>query len=126
MKIIYIAGPYRADTTKGVRENIRQAEKWAIYFWKKGWAVICPHKNTALFDGIADDEIWLKGDIEIMKRCDAVFAMPGWKKSSGARAEIKEAEQLKMKIIYSPKSRKSRSRQGVRQTRGKENRSRRP
>jgi hypothetical protein len=62
--------------------------------------VICPHKNTALFDGAADDSVWLAGDVEILKRCDVVFAMPGWEKSEGARAEIKEARRLKLEIIY--------------------------
>jgi hypothetical protein len=102
MEVIYIAGPYRADTVQGVKENIRRAEQWAIYFWRKGYAVICPHKNTALFDGIADDKIWLKGDLEIMRRCDSVFAMPGWNRSRGARAEIKEAKRIGLEIIYGP------------------------
>lgn len=100
MKVLFISGPYRAKTIYETLENIRRAEKWALYFWHKGYAVICPHKNTALFDGIADDKIWLKGDLEIMRRCDIVFAMPGWKKSRGARAEIKEAKRIGLEIIY--------------------------
>ena len=66
MKLSYIAGPYRSDTINGIVQNIRNAEKVAIKYWRLGYAVICPHKNTALFDGLLPDHVWLEGDIEII------------------------------------------------------------
>lgn len=65
----------------------------ALEYWRKGYAVICPHKNTALFDGAegTTDDTWLEGDLEILGRCDVVVALPGWKGSMGARAEVVEA-----------------------------------
>jgi hypothetical protein len=99
MRVLYIAGPYRADSIQAVKANIERAGEYALRFWLRGWAVICPHKNSALFDGLSD-KICLAGYIEILKRCDAVFAMPGWKKSKGATAEIKEAKRLGIEIIY--------------------------
>ena len=91
-KIAYIAGPYRAKDVRGIVTNIRNAELYAIKWWRKGYAVICPHLNTALFDGALPDEAWLQGDITLMLRADIVVMIPGWKKSVGARREYKIAK----------------------------------
>ena len=47
MKLAYIIGPYRADTIYQIKKNIEKAEETALKYWKKGYAVICPHLNTA-------------------------------------------------------------------------------
>ena len=91
MKLAYIAGPYRAETPSGIVKNIRNAEAVAIKYWQKGYAVICPHKNTALFDGLCPDETWLDGDIEILKRCDLVVMATGWRNSAGSIYEHETA-----------------------------------
>lgn len=100
MKVAYIVGKYRSKTIEGTRDNIGRARKTAIKYWKKGYAVICPHLNTALFDGLADDEVWLKGDQEILKRCDVIIMMRGWKKSVGAKSEYQLAKRLRKQIIF--------------------------
>ena len=51
MQIVYLAGPYRGQTHYDIELNIREAEYVAIKLWQAGYAVICPHKNTAHFDG---------------------------------------------------------------------------
>lgn len=100
MQVAFISGSYRSDTVHGIVENIRKAEKIAIKYWRKGYAVICPHKNTALFDGLMPDDTWLKGDLEILKRCDAIVMMYGWELSSGAKAEHEIAKEIGLSIIY--------------------------
>ena len=100
MKLAYIAGPYRAQTVRGIVENIRAAEAVALKYWRAGYAVICPHKNSALFDGAADDSVWMEGDKEILKRCDVIVMMRGWHRSGGAVAEFDLAEKLGLKVIY--------------------------
>jgi hypothetical protein len=65
MKVIYIADPYRADTERGIIENIRAAEAVAIKVWEAGYVALCPHMNTRLFGGILPDEVWLKGALEL-------------------------------------------------------------
>lgn len=91
MKLVYIAGPYRAATEHGVAENIRAAEMLAIRVWELGAACICPHKNTSFMGGVVPDQVFLDGDIEILKRCDAVLLTEDWHRSVGARGEVMAA-----------------------------------
>lgn len=100
MKVVYVAGPYRAATPFQIQKNIREAAEIALKYWKLGFAVICPHTNTALFDGEAPDEVWLTGDLELIRRCDVVVMTPRWKASVGAIAEHSLAEELGKEIIY--------------------------
>lgn len=104
-KVVYVAGPYRDKRGEYyVRENIKTAETYSLEIWKMGdVAVICPHKNMAGLGGAYNlpDEIWLKGGLEFIKRCDAVFVLPDYMRSSGTRAEIEWAEQHKIPVFYS-------------------------
>ena len=104
MKVIYIAGKYRdPDGEFWVRENIRKAEAAALFVWQYGGVALCPHKNTAFFGGApgCPDETWLKGDMELLHRCDAVWAIRDWLNSSGATAEVAEARKLTMRVLFS-------------------------
>lgn len=86
-KVIYVAGPYRADSEWQVVQNIRRAEEAAMKLWRAGWVVICPHKNTAFFGGYLLEEVILQGDLELLRRCDAIFMVEGWESSLGAKRE---------------------------------------
>lgn len=85
--VVYIAGPFRADTHWGIAKNVRKAEEAALEVWKAGFTAICPHLNTAHFQGELPDEEWLEGDLEIILRCDAVLLIPGWTASKGSVGE---------------------------------------
>jgi hypothetical protein len=103
MKVAYIAGPFRDATFWGIVQKVRAAEAVALKYWKLGYAVVCPHTNTANFDGAIPkemDQVWLEGDKEIMRRCDVVIALPTWKQSSGATDEINLAIELGIPVIY--------------------------
>lgn len=91
--VVYIAGPYRAKTEREVMLNIRRAESIALAVWQAGMVALCPHMNTAFFGGACDDATWLAGDLELLRRCDAVLLVPGWEESSGTIAEIEFARQ---------------------------------
>ncbi len=57
--------------------------------------------NTAFFGGAAPDDIWLEGDLEILRRCDAVLCVDGWQSSKGATAEVGEARQRSIPVFES-------------------------
>src|SRR4051794_21675202 len=99
MKLVYLAGPYRAATEWELIQNIRNAEGLALQVWQSGAACICPHKNTALFGGAADDSVWLEGDLEMMRRCDAVLCTDDWQRSVGAIEEVRVAKEVGIPVF---------------------------
>lgn len=104
--LVYLAGPIRAKDGKTVDDHVREAKGIALELWKKGYAVICPHANTdlpiALADEECDEKVWLNGDLEMVRRCDAVVVMPDWKGSRGTEGEIKFAKKRKIPVYYYP------------------------
>ncbi len=100
MKLVYVSGPYRNGTVSGIVANIRRAEAVAVEVWRAGAACICPHLNTALLDGLCPDNVWLDGDLEMVRRCDAILMVDGWENSVGATAERKRALELSIPVFY--------------------------
>lgn len=102
MKVVYIAGPFRAkDGSHWKQErNIRHAEEVALMVWKRGEVALCPHLNTRNFQGEGDDRIWLEGDLELLKRCDAILMLNGWENSSGATHEYQVAMGLGLEVLF--------------------------
>ena len=96
MKVVYLAGPYRARGGRSVREHVRMAEEWAVRLWSVGYVVFCPHLNSAFMDGEVPDERFLDGDLEIMRRMkpDVIGLLPGYGDSPGTRLELAEADRL--------------------------------
>ena len=91
MKVVYVAGPYKAQTEHGTMLNIREAEAVAIQVWQAGHVALTPHLNTRLFGGLCPDEVLFQGCLELLRRCDAVVLVKGWSSSSGTITELKEA-----------------------------------
>ena len=83
MKLLYIAAPYKAKTIVNLQQNIHEAKLMAMYYWNKGYAVICPHLNSANFDGLCEDKIFLQGTMLMLSKCDAIAMHPNWEQSSG-------------------------------------------
>lgn len=100
MKVIYVAGPFRASNSWAVEQNVRQAEALALEVWRLGAACICPHANTRFYQGAAPDACWLEGDLAILRRCDAVLMTPNWGCSIGARDEHWEATRYGIRVFY--------------------------
>ena len=100
MKLIYIAGKYRGKTINEIHDNIEAARKVAVKWWSYGFAVICPHLNSAMMDGAADDQIFIDGGIEILSRCDTIVMMKGWEESLGACDELELAHELDKQVVY--------------------------
>ena len=93
MKLIYICGPIRNDDADIQRQNIGKGIVAAQAIWKAGGAAFCPHMN-AYFESPDEDNPpdqqtrAIEGDLELIRRSDAVLALPGWMRSVGASAEV--------------------------------------
>ena len=96
MKIVYIAGPYRAPTVNGIVKNIVQAQRRAEWVWTHGDLAICPHMNTALFlGGIVPEQQIMDRYITLIRKCDAILMIEGWHRSTGSQREHEEATRIK-------------------------------
>lgn len=104
MKVIYVAGKYRGKSWNEVWENIMHSRTEARKLWLQGWAVICPHANSILMDGAKGetDGVFLEGDLEILKRCNAIYLLKGWEGSEGAKDELGLAQKEGLEILYEP------------------------
>lgn len=108
MRLVYIAGAFRAPNPWLVEQNIRIAEEWMMEIWKLGAAGICPHSMGRFTDKALQDNLVLAGTLELMKRCDGVFMVPEtWKQSSGAILERQEALKVGIPVFYDIKELKA-------------------
>ena len=107
-KVVYVAGPFRCASTHapgqqdhwGIHHNIMNAMAYALEIWRMGAAAVCPHGNTFCFQNAAPDDVWLTGDLAILRKCDAVYMLPTWQQSSGARAERDFAVNEGVPVFY--------------------------
>jgi len=105
-QIIYVAGPYRCPIKRGIQHNIDRALVAAQRLWDMGYVAFCPHSNSAHFTG--EDWWYLRGYLEVLSRCDAIYVLKGSENSRGTQAEIAEAKRLGLPIYregeYEPES----------------------
>ena len=105
MRLIYVAGKYSGKNFEEISKNIISAKKAAIELLKNGWAVITPHLNTCHFElyekyiGYTHKD-WLKMDVVMLERCDAIFMLKNWKDSKGAKIELDFAREHEIKIYF--------------------------
>lgn len=107
MKIVYIAGPYAGPTHDGksyyeISRNILEAREWAKRVIEAGAFPFTPHLNSfhMELDVERSADWWREADLEMLRRCDAIFLMPGWEISKGARMEKQFAESIGLPIFY--------------------------
>lgn len=91
MRVIYVAGPFRAPTPEGIEANIRNAEELGKRVAKLGVSTIIPHANTRNFHGEFDEDFMLESTLALAMLCDAMILVPKWELSQGTRGEIRAA-----------------------------------
>jgi hypothetical protein len=103
IETLFLAGAYWSSDPNAIDKNIQLAEQYSIELWNRGYKVVSPHLNTRNFEvkAKAGEEAYKELDMRILQCCDAVFALPNWKESAGAGAEIDEAKRLWKPIFYS-------------------------
>ena len=99
MKVVYVIGPIIEKNAWEIEQNIRRAETIALAIWKMGAAVICMHASNRFYQGTMSEEDFLKGDLEVLSRCDAAFVLPAIWRSKGSQAEVELAEELMLPIF---------------------------
>jgi hypothetical protein len=100
MKVIYIAGPFRGRNAWEVECNVRRAECLGFEVAQKGAMPLIPHTNTRFFNGTLNDEFWLDGTQELLRRCDALLTVEGWEASQGAQGEVQLACELDLPVFH--------------------------
>ena len=99
---VYLAGPYRGAATAhdwtvyaDIDANINEARRWAANMASNDIPYFCPHLNSAHMEVIVPDvlpDYWLRMDFEILLHATALFMLPEWRTSKGARAELDYAK----------------------------------
>lgn len=90
-KNIYLSGKITGDPE--FREKFaRKAEELT----KQGWRVFNPAVHPDMFSW----EHFMELDLLALSKCDAIFLLPDWKESRGAKMELDEAKRLGKRIIY--------------------------
>lgn len=92
--IIYVSGPI---TGVSYYEGI--FDRAAKQIRAMGHTVINPAELGQAVLGELTHEQWMQIDMDIIKMCDAVYAMPGWAQSKGASEEVRLALWRGMKVF---------------------------
>jgi hypothetical protein len=102
MKIVYVAGPYQGLTDEETEANVRRAARVGAQLAEMGFMPAVVHLIGYHVDNVISKSrrFWLDGDLELMRRCDAVYAMPGWAHSVGTKAEVSEAGKIGIPVFY--------------------------
>ena len=108
--VVYLSGPYSADTKEKVLDNVARIETVALELIKSGVGYFSPHSNSALltrgayfFDHLSTPEIheyFMNIDRRMLMACDAMLVCGEWSKSKGTQEEIAHATRLGIPVFY--------------------------
>ena len=93
-KRIYISGPMTGHENHNFPAFHAAAERFRL----AGWEVANPAEN---FGGRTDlpRETYLRADMAMLARCDAIALLPGWERSVGATLETVVAKELGLQFL---------------------------
>ncbi len=91
---VYIAGPMTGRSER----NFPAFDLAAQRFRDAGWTVANPTEN---FDGCTDlpRAVYMRADMILLARCDAIAMLPGWQESRGALLEYLNARELDLTVL---------------------------
>jgi hypothetical protein len=98
--LIFLACKYTEPHTFQIQRNIWNASIYAQEVALLGAVPLCPATIGSNYEGIQDYLWWGEAYMTLMRRCDAVFMVPGYDRSNGATKEEVEALRLGMPVFY--------------------------
>jgi hypothetical protein len=98
-EVVYVAGPLRSHAKEIRQARIARAKMAAETLWGLGWTVICPHMNSGDMDVLDDEQILVDGSLELVRRSDSIYLMPGWTTSRGSIGEAHAAREVGCRFI---------------------------
>ena len=96
--IVFVIGPYRADSAWEIEQNVRRAEEVALDVWRAGHVALCPHSMTRYYHDALPDEVWLEGMRRLLGRCDGVILLGGYEASKGSLLELGVADEMGLPV----------------------------
>lgn len=101
MKLVYIAGPFRAPLAWQMEHHVRNAENVAHWMMQKCRFLypVIPMANTRFFHGCREDDYFLQGTLLMMSKCDAMLLIGAWQESQGACLEREQMLELRNPVF---------------------------
>lgn len=99
--LVYIAGALR-NGVPGYVQNLHRMIVWAEKVRRAGFYVYIPGLDILQGVVMGDMEFpdYFENSWGIIKRCEAVFVVPGYEKSKGTKKEIIHAKNLKIPVFF--------------------------
>lgn len=92
---IYISGPM-TGCPEYAKEFAKREEKLRM----QGYDAVNPARISDIIRTDMSWDEWMSIDIGLLKVCDAIYMMPGYKNSCGANRELGFAMGAGMKVIF--------------------------
>lgn len=97
MKLIYLAHPYGGSVENGIEAVLLEYRMMSKHHGKHIFNAV---RYFSYFAGFLPESEIMRNCLDMVSRCDELWAAPGWENSPGCRAEIEEATKLGIKIRY--------------------------
>jgi len=88
MSLLYLAGKFRDTTCWRMICNVRRAEEVASELWQCGYAVLSPHLNHGVFQGMVDEGVIMAACMIMVDRSDGVVVIENWDNSEVAQLDF--------------------------------------
>jgi len=99
MQLIYVAGPFRADSLFDITINVSNAEYWGLQVAKHGHMPVVPHANSWKMYGAASESLSPMGTRLLLSVRHGCIFIPGWAESGGSLDEAALCKERKIPAL---------------------------
>lgn len=99
--VVYVAGPYSADSKREVMANVFEAIEVAAEIRRAGFTAIVPHLESLFNEDCISEEEWLDHGFALLRRCSAVVDFRKGRRSQGTEKEVTLATILGIPVVTS-------------------------